>query len=206
MYHSPIIHLVINGELSQAIYPTRGVKQGDPLSALLFVLSVEPLSQLLRNHEEYSLPFSEELFAMAMFFADDTTLVSSSLEDLERQLELVQEFCTQSGAKPNVSKCKVLTLNGNQDVPRHPRLSMVTSGTPTKYLGILFGHRLSDQVQINALSDSFYQSFITWGCRARTLRGRRLLANTMMLSKLWHYTAVIHIPEDTVAKWQSMVY
>ncbi|KAH9095241.1 hypothetical protein Ae201684P_013357 [Aphanomyces euteiches] len=98
MYHSPIIHLVINGELSQAIYPTRGVKQGDPLSALLFVLSVEPLSQLLRNHEEYSLPFSEELFAMAMFFADDTTLVSSSLEDLERQLELVQEFCTQSGA------------------------------------------------------------------------------------------------------------
>ncbi|KAG9412905.1 hypothetical protein AC1031_015796 [Aphanomyces cochlioides] len=28
----------------------------------------------------------------------------------------------------------------------------------------------------------------------------------MMLSKLWHYTAVIHIPEDTVAKWQSMVY
>ncbi|KAH9071724.1 hypothetical protein Ae201684P_009143 [Aphanomyces euteiches] len=48
--------------------------------------------------------------------------------------------------------------------------------------------------------------FITWGCRARTLRGRRLLANTMMLSKLWHYTAVIHIPEDTVAKWQSMVY
>ncbi|KAH9079079.1 hypothetical protein Ae201684P_019074 [Aphanomyces euteiches] len=155
MYHSPIIHLVINGELSQAIYPR-----------------VESSKGILCRHCCLSsrLPFSEELFAMAMFFADDTTLVSSSLEDLERQLELVQEFCTQS------------------DVPRHPRLSMVTSGTPTKYLGILFGHRLSDQVQINALSDSFYQSFITWGCRARTLR------------------AVIHIPEDTIAKWQSMVY
>ena len=114
MYHSPIVHLTINGELSRAIHPTRGVKQGDPLSALLFVLSVEPLSQLLRDHEEYSLPFSEEHFATGLFFADDTTLISSSLEDLERQLELVQEFCTHSGARLNLAKCKVLTLNGHQ--------------------------------------------------------------------------------------------
>ena len=82
---------------------------------------------------------------------------------------------------------------------------MVPSGTPVRYLGILLGHHLDDQVQINALSDSFYQSFVTWGYRERTLRGRRLLVNTMILSKLWHYTAVIHIPDKTIAKWQSMV-
>ncbi|ETV89773.1 hypothetical protein H310_15398, partial [Aphanomyces invadans] len=47
--------------------------------------------------------------------------------------------------------------------------------------------------------------FQLWGCRARTLQGRRLLANTVMLSLLWHVTAVTPVPDDMVRTWQSML-
>ncbi|OQR81393.1 hypothetical protein THRCLA_11774 [Thraustotheca clavata] len=49
------------------------------------------------------------------------------------------------------------------------------------------------------------ECFRHWGCRARTLQGRKLLANTIMLSLLWHVTAILPIPEPTVQGWQSML-
>ncbi|ETV67859.1 hypothetical protein H257_15983 [Aphanomyces astaci] len=48
-------------------------------------------------------------------------------------------------------------------------------------------------------------SFQQWGCRARTLQGRRLLANTVMLSLLWHVTAALPVPPAMVQSWQSML-
>ncbi|CAK4695729.1 unnamed protein product, partial [Aphanomyces euteiches] len=70
-------------------YPSRGVEQGDPLSSMLFVLTIEPLAQILRNQPENGYAFSYSGIAFVLLFADDNTLISSSVGDLESQLELV---------------------------------------------------------------------------------------------------------------------
>ncbi|KAF0755228.1 hypothetical protein AaE_005045, partial [Aphanomyces astaci] len=49
LYNSPVAHLLFNGTLGPAIRPTRGVKQGCPLSCLLFVFYLEPLGDMLRD-------------------------------------------------------------------------------------------------------------------------------------------------------------
>ncbi|RHY01652.1 hypothetical protein DYB36_012427 [Aphanomyces astaci] len=120
-------------------------------------------------------------------------------------LELVDDFCAVSGARLNRSKCKVVLLNSKMTVPHHPRLKVVPTKVPIRYLGILFGHDLSDQTQVHEMEDKLLASFLKWGCRARTLQGRRLLVNTMILSQLWHYTAVIPVTQATLRKWQAMV-
>ena len=43
--------LLSNGRLSPKIAPSRDVKQGDPLSPLLFLMTIEPLGNLLRRNE-----------------------------------------------------------------------------------------------------------------------------------------------------------
>lgn len=43
----------LNGSTKPALLLTRVVKQGDPISALLFVLTIEPLVNLLLAHEEH---------------------------------------------------------------------------------------------------------------------------------------------------------
>ncbi|OQS02993.1 hypothetical protein THRCLA_21274 [Thraustotheca clavata] len=135
-------------------------------------------------------------------FADDTTLLASSTWSINSTLWIHTVRC---GAKLNRSKSKVLTLNSDQTILEHPRLNFVPSGEPIKYLGIYFGHRLDHTYQLNLISDKFYQSSLTWGCRARTIKGRRLLVKTMILSQLWHFTMVIPVPRETIRQWQSMV-
>ena len=44
--------ILINGEPKGFITPSRGIKQGDPLSPYLYLLCVEGLSALLRKAEE----------------------------------------------------------------------------------------------------------------------------------------------------------
>ena len=39
----------------------------------------------------------------------------------------------------------------------------------------------------------------------RTLRDRLLVAQTMVLSRLWHYTQHVSIPETIVKRWQPML-
>jgi exonuclease III len=75
LYTEPQAHLVINQNIQPALHPTRGVKQGDPLSALLFILTIEPLGNLLRSHEEFGVCLTEDHTSTGVFFADDTTLL-----------------------------------------------------------------------------------------------------------------------------------
>ncbi|OQR89811.1 hypothetical protein THRCLA_22628 [Thraustotheca clavata] len=85
------------------------------------------------------------------------------------------------------------------------KLNVVPSGQPVKYLGILFGHKLPQDLQIHRLNDKFLSAFQLWGSRARTIKGCKLIVSTMLLSLLWHVTAVVPVPASIVSGWQSMI-
>ena len=55
LYQNPMVIILHNGHRTRPVYPTRGVKQGCPLSALLFVLTIEPLSSLLRSQPQHGI-------------------------------------------------------------------------------------------------------------------------------------------------------
>ncbi|OQR88803.1 hypothetical protein THRCLA_10092 [Thraustotheca clavata] len=165
-----------------------------------------PLGAMLREktHLGIALPHGETI--TSLFFADDSTLLSNSLQDAVEQMEIVERFCEVSGAKLNQSKCMTLVLNNHldpNDIEAEGLLNILASGQPVKYLGILFGHMLPTEFQVKHLNDKFLECFQHWGCRARTLQGRKLLVNTVMLSLLWHVTTVLPIPEPAGQGWQS---
>jgi len=66
---------MINGELSEKFKVTRGVRQGDPLSCLLFDLAIEPLAEALRSSplKGFNPPGQDTRLVVTMF-ADDTTV------------------------------------------------------------------------------------------------------------------------------------
>jgi exonuclease III len=208
LYNSPVAHLLFNGTLGPAIKPTRGVKQGCPLSCLLFVFYLEPLGDMLRRQPQHGIPLPHGESITSIFFADDSTLLSKDLPAAVAQLAIVEEFCAVSGARLNQSKCQTLVLNGHldpADTDGGGLLNIVPTGQPVKYLGLMFGHQLQSDYQLNLINERFLASFQQWGCRARTLQGRRLLANTVMLSLLWHVTAAISVPPGMVQSWQAML-
>ncbi|KAF7351516.1 Reverse transcriptase domain-containing protein [Mycena sanguinolenta] len=106
--------VIINGEISSAFRVTRGVRQGDPLSCLLFNLAIEPLASMLRasNLRGYAIPGAAER-AVVQLFADDTTVYLHELDNFADLQRILNKWCTASGAKFNASKTEIIPF-GNE--------------------------------------------------------------------------------------------
>ena len=70
----------------------RGTLQGDPLSPLLFLLVVEPLIRWLKSLNIGYIFSSNHLALSNKWYADDATLISSTVADLNTQLDTVNLF------------------------------------------------------------------------------------------------------------------
>ena len=99
-----------NGFLTNWFRPSRGVRQGCPLSPYLFVLSTEVLSNKIR--QEPSIKgikiFGNEIKLSQ--FADDTNLFCTDLLSVENALKTVGDFGRLAGLKLNVKKSKAIWL------------------------------------------------------------------------------------------------
>ena len=70
----------VNGALTQQFSPSRGLRQGDPLSPYLFVICAEGLSALLHEAEETGKVSGVQICRAAptvshLFFADDSMIL-----------------------------------------------------------------------------------------------------------------------------------
>ena len=94
-FYTDISSCVINnGYASEFFNLQRGVRQGCPLSGILFVLCAEILAQAIRNNKEYKISQ----------YADDTTAFMSDAKSAENLFETLHIFRDVSGLELNKSK------------------------------------------------------------------------------------------------------
>lgn len=82
LYSSATLTVMINGVMSSPFCVRQGVRQGDPLSCLLFNFAIEPLLRMIResNLRGFQIEgLTEHL--IATLFADDTTVYLSEHND-----------------------------------------------------------------------------------------------------------------------------
>ncbi|KAL7997747.1 hypothetical protein Plhal703r1_c32g0124191 [Plasmopara halstedii] len=58
---------------------------------------------------------------------------------------------------------------------------------------------------VRYLEERLFDGFRRWSHRARTFRGRLLVAHTMVLSRLWRYKVHVNIPVPTLRRWQALL-
>lgn len=105
--------ILINGSLSSTVYLHRGVRQGCPLSPLLYVLVSEVLSTQIRackDIEGFLLLGAGALQFKISQYADDATCILKSEVSLRHVLRVVHSFELGSGAKLNMSKSEAMWL------------------------------------------------------------------------------------------------
>ncbi|CEP09196.1 hypothetical protein, partial, partial [Parasitella parasitica] len=113
-------HLVVNvnGFLSPRVAQLRGLKQGDPISPILFNLAFEPLlRKILQDHHlsGYRLPSPQALETPSavkiMAYADDIVCLLSSPSDLDRLQQHLQVYSAVSNASVNYHKTEAISLS-----------------------------------------------------------------------------------------------
>jgi hypothetical protein len=131
--------ILINGNPGDRICHARGLRQGDPLSPMLFLLVMEVLNSLIRKADAWLLfcPLGLNTSAhRASFYADD--LVTPEQGDLHMATTILSIFEKSSDLGCNLSKCQLLPIRCSDDqvvqaINLFPRQQ---AAFPIKYLRI----------------------------------------------------------------------
>ena len=134
----------LNGEESSFFKPGKGLRQGDPISPLLFNLVGDVLTKMLQKGAEKGLikGIAENFRVggiVSLQYADDTILFSRIEEVYTRNLKSILIWFEQlSGMRINFHKSELISMNVEPEVVHNlAHLFSCPVGTlPIKYLGV----------------------------------------------------------------------
>jgi hypothetical protein len=111
--------VLINDEATKVFHCERGLRQGYPLSPLLFILVLESLSILLKKIQAEGKLSGIRVLRLTpilhLLFVDDVIIMTSAtLSEWTKIYNLLNTFCSVSGLKINYQKSTFLAL-GAQD-------------------------------------------------------------------------------------------
>ena len=102
--------VLVNGKPCGMIQPTRGIRQGDPLSPFLFLLCTEGLNGLIKRAENngdihrFSLCRRRPKLTRLLFADDSLLFCRATMEECGKVLEILNRYEEASGQKVNRSK------------------------------------------------------------------------------------------------------
>ena len=186
-----------NGFMTNWFRPSRGVRQGCPLSPYLFVLSTEILSSKIRQEPSITgiKIFGHEIKLSQ--FADDTNLFCADLISVENALKTVGDFGRLAGLKLNIKKSKAIWLGKWEKNKSYP-LQLKWLHSPTRLLGIhvSYDEKGNNELNFNLKIRKLQTKLDMWRSRDLTLFGKVLIIKSLGLSQLIYSASILNVPED----------
>ena len=198
MYHNPKAVLQVNGRRLEVFEIERSVRQGCPMSPLLYVLALEPLLRRLRDERTSpslrGIPFVSSFAARVSAFADDITVFVSCRLDINAVKEAVVEYERIAGAKVNFDKSEGLRLGawrGSNTLPGPFRWS----DGPIRIFGVWFGPDLQLERNWSEVQTKLNAQVGIWLSRRLSLKGRAEACATYVFPLILYRLAVLPLPK-----------
>ena len=159
IYNKISASVKLSHDISSCFDICLGLKQGEPLSPLLFVLFVNDIYAYLKNEGE---PPSisgidiEQICFFILMFADDMVLFAESPDELQTLLDKLYQYTTDWGLKINTVKTKVLIFQKRrQQLTRSWKLNDAILDVVDNfcYLGLKINYTGNVEFTTKALSD-----------------------------------------------------
>lgn len=131
------------GRVGVEIGLKRGVKQGDPLSPILFNLIMDPIIKEISSSSTGIKINNTNITVLA--FADDLILIGKSRREAQNQLQMLDKHLTGLGMKLSTEKCLTFEIVGRKKTwyAKDPKLTVQDLSVPYispesafKYLGV----------------------------------------------------------------------
>jgi hypothetical protein len=209
---SPSYKIMWNGEKTDSFNPTRGIRQGDPLSPYLFVICMERLSHIIADQveAEYWKPMRAGRYGPQIShlpFANDLLLFAeASIEQAHCVMHCLDLFCQASGQKINNQKTQFSKNVDSQlrdDILLHTGFSHVTN--LGRYLGANLANGRSTRGHFKHIVHKIQNKLSGWKQQCLSLAGRITLSKSVISSIPYYHMQYAKIPKticDEIEKIQ----
>ena len=197
--------LNINGHLTQQIPLKRGVRQGCPLSALLYVLVIEVLAIQLRLNPNIVGFTIEGEKIVSTHYMDDATIIIKQNRCFKEVIKELQEYEEASGAKINYDKSKGLWA-GSWKGRRISPIDIEFTSKNVKNLGIFFGNDKPDFATFEDILPSLRRRFAYWKQFQISKIGKARVVDIFLASKLIYAIKFYTIPNKYQKELQDMIF
>ena len=202
--------VLLNGVPGKQFKCKRGVRQGDPLSPLLFVLAAELLQYIVNDaFSNGSLPMPAPQLATdfpVIQYADDTLLImKADATELLHLKNLLGKFVTSTGLQVNFHKPMILPINVPDDKMQHLAavLGCQVGTLPFTYLGLPMGTTKPKFVDLLPMMDkierklSSFSNFLSYS-------GRLEMVNTAITPITTYAMCTIKLPVGVIENIDRM--
>ena len=208
LYSTPTSRLKVNCSLSDSIHLQRGVRQGDPLSPLLFVLAMEPLVCAIEQDPTIAgieLPDRSSLKNGA--YADDLAVFISSIDDLARVEYWMSTYEHATGATFNRAKCEAILYRLTPpahstyfpDYKTDPAYSFIYLGCPCSFSP-------SSTAQWEPVLAKFKATLDCWKRHRLSLTGKITVLTTFAIPQLTYLASFLPLPAPVLDRVHSLAW
>ena len=214
------MNIKINDQLTNNFQTKKGLRQGDPLSPVLFNVIVDMLVTLINRakregHIEGVIPHLLDDGLSILQYADDTILFMDHDLDKARNLKLILCVFEQLfGLKINYHKSEIFCFG---DAKEHEQAYSDLFGCkagayPFRYLRIPMHFRKLRNAEWNSVIERIEKKLSSWKGKHLSVGGRLVLINSVLSSLPLYMLSFFEIPRKVLEKidflrsrfyWQS---
>ena len=204
----------VNNFLSPQFKIERGIRQGCPLSCLIWLLCMEPL--LVRMREDSNIQgikIADSEIKLSAYADDLTVILDGSESSLRNAVSVFTDFTVSTGLRLNTSKTTCMWIGSARreriQICRALNLKWLEEGEPLELLGIKIFHEHKRTKLINYENKigEIEKAMSPWTQRSLTPLGRVLLVKSLMLSKFVYLFSVIENPEKSyMARLETLLF
>lgn len=194
-----------NGYVSEPFNLERGVRQGCPLSPMIYTLATESLLCAIRKSNDikgFQCPDNKE--SKVKGYADDTAVYVRDMASIQKTIDLVNKFGLASESKINLAKTYIL-LCGPLIVHQPVHSDLNYERDKIKLLGVWVGNTDTTESNWRPVVNKITKTLGMWSYRDLTVKGKSIIVNMLALSKVWYLASVCVLPENICTAIEEIV-
>ncbi|XP_026397133.1 uncharacterized protein LOC113291861 [Papaver somniferum] len=210
--NSARISIMVNGSPEGFFSISRGLRQGDPLSPLIFVLIEDiisrNLSKLFARRSMHHMVIKKGVSPTHLLFAGDILVFCrGNLQSLQSLLNLLDMYQKSSGQCVNFVKSKFYFGGGSNSRARAISifLGMERAFFPDKYLGIQLKPSIVRHIHVRKVVEKIMDKFAGWKGKLLYFQARLVLIKSVISSYVIHSMAVYKWPCSIIKKVERAI-